>query len=49
MKKQFDDYLPEQSKKIESAVQIRCGSYVVICVTSDVQNAEKIVDRYMKE
>lgn len=49
MKKQFDDYLPEQSKKIESAVQIRCGSYVVICVTSDVQNAEKIVDQYMKE
>ncbi len=47
MKQSFQDYIPEQAAKIEQAVIVRCGKYVVACVTSDADNAkEKIVKAF---
>lgn len=43
MKKSFEGYIPEQAAKIEDAVIIRCGCYVVACVTSDAEKAKEIV------
>lgn len=49
MKKSFEDYIPEQAKKIENAVIIRCGCYVVACVTKDADTArEMIVGAFQK-
>lgn len=43
MKKSFEGYIPEQAAKIEDAVIIRCGCYVVACVTSDAEKAKEII------
>ncbi len=43
MKKSFDTYIPEQSKKISDAVIIQSGCYTVICVTSDTDSAKEII------
>lgn len=43
MKKSFEGYIPEQAAKIEDAVIVRCGCYVVACVTSDAERAKEIV------
>jgi len=48
-KKAFRDYLPEEAKKIEKAVCIRCGSYVFVCVTSDYETADKTINSMIKE
>lgn len=48
-KKAFRDYLPEEAKKVEKAVCIRCGSYVFVCVTSDYETAEKTINSIIKE
>lgn len=47
MKHSFEDYIPKQADKIENAVIIRCGKYVVACVTDDYETAQnKIVDAF---
>lgn len=47
MKHSFEDYIPEQADKIENAVIIRCGKYVIACVTDDYETAQnKIVDAF---
>lgn len=43
MKKSFEGYIPEQAAKIENAVIIRCGCYVVACVTADAEKAKEII------
>lgn len=49
MKKSFEDYIPEQAKKIEDAVIVRCGCYVVACVTKDADTArEMIIEAFQK-
>lgn len=45
----FRDYRPEEVKKIEDAVSIRCGCYVIVCVTSDYETAEKTINSIIKE
>lgn len=45
----FRDYRPEEAKKIEDAVSIRCGCYVIVCVTSDYETAEKTINSIIKE
>lgn len=49
MQKQFNDYLPREAKKIDNAIQVRCGCYVVICVTNDTETASKKIDGFMKK
>ncbi|MCD7825724.1 MAG: DUF4358 domain-containing protein [Clostridiaceae bacterium] len=48
MKNSFQDYLPEEAKKIEDAVCVRCGDYVIVCVTSDADTAKEIIDDVVK-
>lgn len=43
MKQSFKDYIPEQADKIEQAVIVRCGCYVVACVTSDTEHAQDMI------
>ncbi|RKI39410.1 DUF4358 domain-containing protein [bacterium D16-51] len=45
----FRDYLPEEAKKVGDAVSIRCGCYVIVCITSDYETAEKIINSVIKE
>lgn len=49
IKNSFQDYLPEEAKKVEDAVNIRYGKYVVACVTKDSENAKKVMDKQMKQ
>lgn len=48
MKKQFELYIPEQVKKIDNAVKIRTGCYVVVCITSDTETAKRTIESFMK-
>lgn len=48
MQKQFNDYIPKEAKKIDSAVRVRCGCYVVVCVTNDTETAKKTIDTFVK-
>ena len=49
MKKSFEDYLPNEAKKIDKAVIIRCGSYLIACVTSDYEKAKDVITKVIKE
>lgn len=49
MRKQFAEYLPEEVKKLDQAVQIRTGSYVIVCVTADADTAKKTIDAFLKQ
>ena len=49
MKKSFEDYLPNEAKKIDKAVIIRCGSYLIACVTSDYEKAKDVITKAIKE
>lgn len=49
MQKQFNDYIPKEAKKIDKAVKVRCGCYVVVCVTNDTDTAKKTIDAFMKD
>lgn len=48
MQKSFQDYIPQEAKKIQQAVIIRCGSYVVVCVTSDSDRAKEVLKEFLK-
>lgn len=49
MKKSFEDYLPKEANKIDKAVIIRCGSYIIACVTADYENAKDVITKAIKE
>lgn len=49
MKRQFEDYIPKEAKKIDSAVKVRCGCYVVVCITRDSDTAKKTIDAFFKD
>lgn len=49
MAKMFQDYIPEEAKKIENAVRVRCGCYVIVCVTSDIDTAKELIDAVIRE
>lgn len=45
----FRDYIPKEAKKLENALNVRCGCYVIVCVASDYETAEQIVNSVIKE
>lgn len=45
MQASFEDYLPGEAKKIEDAVIVQQGSFVIACVTSDAENAQKVIQK----
>lgn len=40
----YSDYMPDEVPKLENAILVRQGKYVVLCVTEDAQNAQKLID-----
>ena len=48
MQRQFEDYIPKEAKKIDSAVKVRCGCYVVVCITNDSDTAQKTINAFFK-
>ncbi len=49
MQKQFEDYIPKEAKKIDNAVKVRCGCYVLVCVTNDSDTAKETIDAFFKD
>ena len=43
MRESFEAYMPEQAKKISDAYIARSGCYLAVCVTNDIDNAEKVI------
>lgn len=41
----FEDYIPEEAKRIEDAVTVQKGNYVVVCVSGDSEQAKQIIDQ----
>ncbi len=48
-KSTFRDYIPKEAKKVENALNIRCGCYVIVCVTSDYETAEQVINSVIKK
>lgn len=44
----FESYVPAEIKKLDEAILIQSGVYVIMCVTSDVDNASKIIEEHLK-
>ena len=47
-KTSFEDYIPEEAKRIEDAVLVVNGNYVVLCVSGDSAKAKEIIDSAFK-
>ena len=45
-KELFQSYAPAEVAKLEKAYAIQKGKYVVVCVTSDIDNAKTIIDKH---
>lgn len=43
-KADYSDYMPDEVPKLENAILVRQGKYVVLCVTADAENAQKLID-----
>ncbi len=48
MQQSFQDYLPKEAKKIDDAVILQTRNYIVACVTSDAENAKKVLEEQLK-
>ncbi len=48
MQQSFQDYLPKEAKKIDDAVILQTRNYIVACVTSDAENAKKVIEEQLK-
>lgn len=44
-KSSFEDYIPAEAKRIEDAVKVSKGNYVVVCVSGDSDKAKQIIDQ----
>lgn len=47
-KSSFENYRPEQLPKLDNAIVIQSGDYVVCCITSDSDNAKNTINAYLK-
>lgn len=47
-KSSFADYLPEEVKRIEDAVLVQKGNYVVLCVCAQTDTAKSVIDEAFK-
>jgi hypothetical protein len=48
-KSAFQDYIPKQAEKINHAVSVRCGCYVIVCVTADYETAEETIQSIIQK
>lgn len=48
-RKAFQDYIPKEAEKIDKAVSVRCGCYVIVCVTADYETAEETINALIQK
>lgn len=48
-KEAFQHYIPKEAEKVDKAVSIRCGCYVIVCVTADYEKAEQVINDIIQE
>lgn len=48
-KADFKTYIPTEAPKYNNAVIITSNNTVIVCVTSDYQNAKAVIEKYIKE
>ena len=47
-KTSFEDYIPEEAQRIDDAVLVVKGNYVILCVSGDSDKAQEIIDNAFK-
>lgn len=45
----FEDYIPEEAEKVQNAITVQKGRFVVFCITSDVEKAAAIIEESFVE
>ena len=45
-KSAFENYAPKEMEKLNKAIIFQKGNYVVVCITDDVDNAKKVLNKY---
>lgn len=48
MQQSFQDYLPKEAKKINDAVILQSGHYIVACVSADKDTARSVIEEQLK-
>lgn len=48
MRQSFQDYLPKEAKKIDDAVILQSGKYIVACVSGDKDTAGSVIREQLK-
>lgn len=48
IKASFSDYLPEEVPKIDNAILITHGEYVILCITDDHEKAASIIQSHIE-
>ena len=48
MQQSFQDYLPKEAKKIDDAVILQSGKYIVACVSGDKDTAGSVIREQLK-
>jgi hypothetical protein len=48
MQQSFEDYLPKEAKKIDNAVILQSGLYIVACVSGDKDSTRKVLEEQLK-
>lgn len=44
----FRDYIPEETKRVENAVLVQKGKYVILCVSADSDKAKEMIEEAFK-
>lgn len=47
-KDSFSAYIPQEAKRIEDAVLVTDGNYVILCVSGESEKAQVIIDQALK-
>ncbi len=48
MQQSFQDYLPKEAKKIDDAIILQAGKYIVACVSSQKDEAKEIIEKHLQ-
>lgn len=48
MQQSFQDYLPKEAKKIDDAVILQSGKYIIACVSGDKDTAGSVIRKQLK-
>lgn len=47
-KQNFKDYMPKEMKKLENAIIKNKNKYLIVCITNNQEEIEKILNKYIK-